>query len=568
MERRRFSKTNAAIACLFVIALLVRGIYLYESASNPTFFAPVVDSETYDRLASAFAAGEDLTDEFFWQPPFYPLFLGVVYRVTGSSIVWAKILQALIGAATTVLTFFLGRRLFDVRVGVLAGLGVALYGPLLFFDAELLATGWAAFWSVALILLLLRAGRSDRLWPFLALGSAGALAAMTRPTFLPFLVAAGGWLALTLHRRIDARATAGRLLLVLAGFLAICLPVARESHQARGSWSLLPASGGLNFYVGNNPQAERTIAIRPGWDWEQLTRRPERFGVRNKRDTGRFFFGEALRYARADPLGLLRGWITKAGHFLSSRELPRNVDMYVFRDGSAVLRTLVWKAGGFGFPFGVLLPLTGVGLVLATRKLPGPVLLFLLLVPASVILVFVSARYRAPVVPVLSVVAAGGLIDLLNRIRDRRWRDVSLAGGAALLLLLLTTLPGPFPQERADYRAELDYSVGTRALNAEDLETAVEHLRRSVDRQPDHFDARNHLGIAYAKLGRLALATECFERAVRDNPEFLTARINYGRLLAAQGRMREAASQFRLGLEQEPDNAELQERLRNATARQ
>ena len=556
-------RTKVALACLFVLALLVRAVYLFESSSNPTFFAPVVDSETYDRLASAFAAGQELTDEFFWQPPFYPLFLGVVYRLTGSSIVWAKVLQALIGTATCWLTFQLGRIVFDRRAGVLAALFVALYGPLIFFDAELLATSWAAFWTVALILLFVWARRSDRLPPFFVLGAAGALSVLTRPTFLPFFVASAVWLAATLCReRMAGRgAVAARLSLVVVGFLAVSAPAAHWSHAISGRWSILPASSGINLFIGNNPDAARTISIRPGWEWEELTRRPERFGVLRKQETGRFFRGQVLEFARDHPLDFLGGLARKTGHFLSSRELPRNVDVYVFRDWSVVLRTLVWKVGGFGFPFGLLLPLAGMGLVLGHRKLPPPIPIFLLLYPASIILVFVSARYRTPVVPLLSVLAAGGLLDLGRRIREKEWARLALAAGAAATLVVLATLPGPFPQERANYRAEVHYSVGTRAMNAGDLESAVEHLGRAVEIQPLHSDARNHLGIAYSKLGRLSLATECFGQAVRDAPRFVTTRVNYARLLAAQGRFEEATRQLRIGLEQQPDNAELQYRL-------
>ncbi len=546
-----------------MLALLTRAVYLFESSSNPTFFAPVVDSETYDRLASAFAAGHELTADFFWQPPFYPLFLGVVYRLSGSSIVWAKLLQALIGSATCLLTFHLGRIVFDRRAGLLAASVLALYGPLIFFDGELLATGWAAFWSVTLILLLLRTRRSDRLPAFLLLGACGALSVLTRPTFLPFFAAGVVWLAAALIResKPEPRAVAAKLSLVVVGFLAVSAPAAHWSRLASGRLSILPASGGLNLFIGNNRDAASTIAIRPGWEWEELTRQPQRFGVSRRQDTGRFFRGQALEFVRNHPLEFVVGLANKTGHFLSSRELPRNVDVYTYREWSVVLRTLVWSAGGFGFPFGLLLPLAGIGLVLGHRKLPAPILMFLLLYPASVILVFVSARYRTPVVPILAVLAASGVLDLGRRIRRKEWARLALAAGVAASLVLLGTLPGPFPQERADYRAELYYSVGTRAMNAGDLDGALEHLGRAVEIQPDHTDARNHLGITYTKLGRLPLAAECFEQAVRDDPDFLTARINYGRLLAAMGRLDEAAAQFRVGLEQQPHNAELHERL-------
>ena len=62
-------------AFVFILALAVRMVYLFESTDNPTFFAPIVDSLRYNGLARDIAAGKTLTDSLFWQPPFYPLFL-------------------------------------------------------------------------------------------------------------------------------------------------------------------------------------------------------------------------------------------------------------------------------------------------------------------------------------------------------------------------------------------------------------------------------------------------------------------------------------------------------------
>ena len=65
--------------------------------------------------------------------------------------------QACLGAVTCGLTVLLGCRLFDRSTGLLAGLMTAFYGPLIFFESELLGSGWAAFWAVSLLLLLDRA---------------------------------------------------------------------------------------------------------------------------------------------------------------------------------------------------------------------------------------------------------------------------------------------------------------------------------------------------------------------------------------------------------------------------
>ena len=350
-SRRWIQRSGTAAAAVFVLALVLRLLYLWDGADNPTFLTPVIDSETYDRLARAIVAGDGLTHEFFWQPSFYPAFLSAVYAASGSSILAAKLLQAVLGALTAWLTFRLGEGVFDRRVGLLAGMITALYGPLVFFDGELLATGWAAFWSVSLILLFLRAAQRGGRPIWLALGLCGGLAVITRPTFLPFLVVACGWLFM--HGRPGGRRRFAELGLLAAGLATVWLPALGLAHEHSGRWSLLPASAGINLYIGNNPNAAHTISIRPGSEWLELTNLPRRHGVTQRRDTGRFFRGRVSDYGRSDPAGLMRGLAVKSGHLLSSRELPRNVDIYVFREWSVVLRSLVWKVGNFGFPFGI-----------------------------------------------------------------------------------------------------------------------------------------------------------------------------------------------------------------------
>ena len=146
-------------AAVFLLAVFVRGLYLYESRDNPAFYLPVVDSMTYDQLARGVAEGEGITAEFFWQQFFYPFFLSVVYLLSNSSILWAKVAQVMLGALTCVLAYRLGEKIFDRATGVWAGCIAAVYGPLFFFDCELLASGWASFFSVLLILLFLKAAK-------------------------------------------------------------------------------------------------------------------------------------------------------------------------------------------------------------------------------------------------------------------------------------------------------------------------------------------------------------------------------------------------------------------------
>ncbi|MHC4526840.1 MAG: hypothetical protein ACYS29_03110, partial [Planctomycetota bacterium] len=179
---------------VFALAAAVRGLYLYDSSDNPTFFTPIVDSLTYDQMAGDLVEGKPMTHEFFWQPLFYPLFLSLVYWLSGSCILCVKSVQAILGALTCVLSFRLGEKIFGRATGVAAGIITAVYIPLVFWEGELLAVGWAAFWSVTLVWVLIGASEKLSVWRGFVLGLCGILSMITRPVFLPFFAAGCVWL--------------------------------------------------------------------------------------------------------------------------------------------------------------------------------------------------------------------------------------------------------------------------------------------------------------------------------------------------------------------------------------
>lgn len=62
------------------------------------------------------------------RPPLYPIFMYLVYYVFGAgNLLAVRLIQALLGAAASVLTVVLGRKIFNARVAVWGGLLFALY---------------------------------------------------------------------------------------------------------------------------------------------------------------------------------------------------------------------------------------------------------------------------------------------------------------------------------------------------------------------------------------------------------------------------------------------------------
>lgn len=552
---------------VFLLAILVRGFYLYESSENPTFLVPIVDSFRYDTMARDLAAGGKITEEFFWQHLFYPLFLGGVYRLSGSSILFAKIIQMFLGGLTCVMVYLLGSRIFGQVAGVICGVIAALYMPLVFFEGELLAVGWAAFWAVALVLLFVLARQRHSVWVFFALGLCAALAISTRAVFVPFLVMSCLWLAVCFYRRrIHLLEYSKLTAAALAGFLLVSVPVGILSYRVLGRVTILPYSGGINFYIGNNPDYKASIAVRPGLGWRNLTELPLREGITDTGEYNKFFYDKAKEYIRSDPLGFAAGLCSKTVQYASSREIPRNIDVYLFRKWSALLSTGVWKLGGFGFPFGVVLPLAVSGLVFLRRKVPGPVWLFVVFYSGMVILAFVSARYRMPAIPVVAVLAGGGCIAVWQILQARQWRKLGLAAAVMACVVLAGSLPGAFAEEQLNWEAELYFSVGDSLSRYGRIEEAIGPYCKAVELDDDYLEAHNNLGNAYFRLGRLEEAFEQYSEALRIKPDDAVSLNGMGSVCYKQGRLDDAIECYERALVSRPGYPSAMTNLANALA--
>ena len=133
---------------------------------------------------------------------------------------------------------------------------MALYGPLIYFDAQPLIPVLHIFLMLAGLLLLLRAAgvpepstHPRRDW--IAAGLAWGLAAIATPNLLVCAPLAAIW------ARRRSRPAAAPLVLFLCG---IALPVGLVTLRnvlVTGEWVLISSNSGINLYIGNNPDYGR-----------------------------------------------------------------------------------------------------------------------------------------------------------------------------------------------------------------------------------------------------------------------------------------------------------------------
>ncbi|HZE19271.1 MAG TPA: tetratricopeptide repeat protein [Candidatus Angelobacter sp.] len=523
---------------LFSVALLLRLIHVLAMRASPYFENPIIDAATYDDAARAIAAGHGHPDSIFWQPPGYSYFLSWIYIVLGPGYLGPRVVQALLGAASAVLTAWIGARYFGRRVGLGAGYGVALYGLLIYFDGELLAPSLTIALQLAAIAVAVRARDHPRralaLW-----GASGLLAGIASVVTAPSLVI-GGVLAAAAGRRAWA---------VVLGVVLAIAPVTLRNLERGGELVPISWNGGINLYIGNNPRYDETVAIRPDLHWKEFVQEPRRAGVQGAGNASRYFAEKVGRWAASDPAAFARLQVKKALLFLQGNEIPRNQEIYPARGWSPVLRALLWKAPGLAFPFGVLMPLGLLGLVTAFRR--APVLGWIVVLGSvSVLAFFITARYRAPLIPLLLIFAAEGVRRL---VRDQGPLERSCSVALLLLLFLVGNL-GQGPMAKT-MNADAEYSLGVRLAMKGRPREAESHLRSALAKNSNYPEAWVNLGVLEAERGRSGEAEAMLRNALAQDPENTLALTNLAVLREKAGRIDEAVELYRRALEIDPTDA-------------
>ena len=534
-----------------LLALVLRLAYLLEIRHNPFFYHPIVDAWDYDRDAwNMVATGNWVGTGVFFQAPLFTYFLAALYKVVGHNLLWPRLVQVLLGTLTTMGVFILGRRIFGEKAAWIAGIAVALYSLLIFYEGELLAPTLTVFLDVIMFLVLFAVvmPRSGWLW-----GGAGlvfGLRALATTNVLAVTPVLWAWVLLYGRRmRWPRRRIAATLVAFTLGTLVAIAPVTLRNWAVRGEFIPISSNAGLNFYLGNSGDYQAKVAIRPGAEWDELMDKPLRAGIRKESAMSAYFFDQTWEYIRTHPSAYLRLLVHKANLFVRGDELLRNQEIYPFRSYSVILRALLWKIGmpdgpGLAFPFGLLLPLAWPGLLLAFRKphWEGSLLAaFAVAYSLSVIAFFITARYRMPVVIPLILLAAYGWTRWRDWWTQKPWRAATLAGVIALFLVSNWN-PGRMSKEM---NPDAYYSLASTLKNQGDLGGAEQYYKKAIGLNPKDASAWFNLGFdVYQEQRMYDKAESAYRTALVLRPHYAMAVFSLGYLAELRGRPQEAESLY------------------------
>ncbi|MCC6847408.1 MAG: hypothetical protein IT294_02815 [Deltaproteobacteria bacterium] len=515
---RWFRWASLAVAAL---AAAVRLGYLADLHATLWWRRLVVDPEYYDAWAQKIAAGDWLGAGAFYMDPLYPYLLAVLYRLAGRDLLLARLLNVACSVGGCAATMRLGRHVGGPLVGILAGLGFALYAPDVFHAGELDKTSLSMLLTAGFLALF----ATRRAF---AAGIVLGLAVLTRANLLVFLPLG----ALVAARADASRARGAAAAAVFVAGCALALaPVAWRNHRVSGEWILTTTQGGQNLYTGNNPSnpygaygVVPFVRANPHFEEEDFRREAERRAGRalGARDVSAFWYRAALAHVMDDPAFALRALARKAALFWNDFEISDSQDQYLLERDSPTLRAPL-------LGFGALLPLAALGAVAgrrrrdlaADRRAVALLVGFALVYAATVVAFFVFARYRIQIVPALLPLAALGVVELATcafRREGRRAAAALLVVGAAVALAHWRI--GIFHR---DHPAAVELRLrhlAAASLDEGDAERAIAALAEAVPRCAQGCPwALRDLFDAYVATGRYAEGEAYFARFVRERPE-------------------------------------------------
>ncbi len=406
---------------------IVLALILAPHAAQGLGSLQFADSADYDQLARAMLAHQpyEVGGNLASRMPGYPLFVAAVYALCGYSTQAVLIAQALLCGGIVALTYAIARRA-GTTVGLLAAL-LAAFDPLSigFSETFLSETPFTFLLMLALWLTIrILAGKSPKNPPSLSgttpTPSAISLPPKTTPpsSHSAFLIA---WAALGLiwGAAVYMRASALWCIVPLAALAALAAPslsraqrlaapvialallfltltpwlIRNYQHFGSGPFRLTTLEG-ISLYEAVYPDADG------GPRQDKISLPPEMVPL-NEAQRNDEWSRRAWQYIRADPARILRLAFIKAGrtwspwfNLTSLRSPPIQAAMILWHVPLFVLGLIGLFAG----------PLPRIQRII----LAVPILYFTLVHS----LFLGSIRYRVPLMPIVCILAAGGIVIL------------------------------------------------------------------------------------------------------------------------------------------------------------
>ena len=528
-----------------LLALGTRLVHIWQTSRGPGVEAEMLASGGYASQVVEFggspgpvgmaASGDSVL---------YPLLLAGLFKLFSDGHTAARLVQALLGAASCVLIWHIGRTVFSNRVAIIAAFAAALYGPFIYFDTELLPAALTVF--LGMLALWLLSGVNDGVKNDAAVGK--------------------DWVRFGLAGLVLGLAIAADTRNWVFAVVAIAWMWMNKGKGAGHGARLMGVGCGVVL-----------LAAAAGVGWQALMPSP---------------------WVGSEGVSPLTELSHRFYRFWHGTEFTETLDPYQARGSSALLAVSMWVRG-VAFPFGIVAPLAVLGVIITLRSSQRgqPVTLLLLFVAswmAGALWIGVSGNSRLPAVAMLLLFAAVSL-SALTRLRFDR-QGVAVGCLIAVLLAVVNwdakELGAQAVVRHHRVLGKGYQNLGMRANAIREYERAVESgpasnetyftlvslyeqvenyeksiglLQRLTSREPDLRSAHRALAHHFMRAERPRAAARTYEQLLaaggeeEDERKDLLTRLGEARFFS--GDVRGAIDAYRQALQMQPRNSSVRFQL-------
>lgn len=384
---------------MIIFALLLRLIFICLVSPDIILGS---DQYYYDKTAKGILAGEGYhsLNLLAYQPPLFACFIALIYSLFGSSIYYVLFAQAILGSISCLLIYWIAGELSGKDTGLLAAFIAAGYLQLIRYSSELLSETLFIFLILAAVLAVLISERRANNFMAVTAGVLFGLAALTREVALFPLLGIILWYYWISRDMVQALK---KWSMVFLFAILTILPWTVRNYLVFHSLVPLSTSGGINFYIGNNPEAtaEYRFVLPSGAIWNK----PSPNG-RTEIETARLCYREAIKFIRDHP----KTFFLQTARRVYQLWGPPFYKVSITGSKSELAFRLIWLA-----QYLLIFILSFILVPFLFKKEIGawtmPYLMILLL-SAPYFFTLASSRFRLPLIPFMVILASGALIRL------------------------------------------------------------------------------------------------------------------------------------------------------------
>ena len=481
------------------------------------------DMHFYDDWARQILHGHSTQPLAFYGLPGYSYLLAFLDKLFGQNPFVPGLLQAAVDAGIALLIYQISVNVFADRgstsskrarvIGLIGAVSWAFFVPAQTYSVVLMPTVWFVFVFWFVVWRIIRSDNSPSAFESFLLALLVGLTATAVATILaviPLILAVLLFRPGTANR--SARALSIGVALVVLGLVVGTSPCWIHNYLIVKDPVALSAHSGINFWIGNNPDANGYPRFPPGLRAGQaamledsITQAEAARGRPLKHaEVSAYWSNKAKAYIRDHFVAWLKLLARKLRNFWSAFQYDDLSIITSLREQGVILP---------GIYFGIVAALAIPGIIFGWRIAPESrwILAAILLSISALLAVFITERYRLIAVPGLSIFAGFGLSILWQGFIASEIRTIAVY----LTLLVASTILVAWPQRNPSLWALDAYNSGWQALESNNLDLAEKKLAVAYAYVPDNSETLFALG--NLRLGQNnRAAAQSFYRAVLD----------------------------------------------------